>query len=179
MYSQTATPTSMPRAWRVRDLDAVHIQKLRGFIRKRVSDQEDAEDLLQGTLLEALRSEQKFNQQSLPQTWLCGIALNLVRSHFRSLGKLPFQGSLEDFEHQSVGGQVEIDRHVDQHRQLVRAISAIDDLPCSMREIMTINLELDGNYLATAMSLGVPVGTVRSRLSRARDHLKRSVVSTL
>lgn len=180
MNSNNATTSAAPTLdWEVRQLDSLHIQKLHGFIRKRVSNQEDAEDLLQATLLEALRCEQNFNNQSLPQTWLCGIALNLIRNHFRRAGKLPFVGSLDDFEQQNLDAQADVDRQVDQYRQLVRAIDAISGLPNNMREIMTITIETDGSYLDTAATLGVPVGTVRSRLSRAREQLKKSVHSGL
>lgn len=179
MNSNNAATPATAFDWEVRQLDDLHIQKLHGFIRKRVSNQEDAEDLLQATLLEALRCEKNFNNQSLPQTWLCGIALNLIRNHFRRAGKLPFMGSLDDFEPQSHDVQADVDRQVDQYRQLVRAIDAIRELPTNMREIMTITIETDGSYLDTAATLGVPVGTVRSRLSRAREQLKKSVHSGL
>lgn len=165
--------------WKVRQLDDLHIQKLHGFIRKRVSNQEDSEDLLQATLLEALRCEHNFNHASKPLTWLCGIALNLIRNFFRRAGNMPYQGSLEDLEYQNMEVHLEIDRQVDQYRQLVRAIDAIRTLPSNMREIMTLTIETDGSYLDTAQTLGVPVGTVRSRLSRAREQLKKTVQSGL
>lgn len=67
----------------IRQLTADQIQMLRAFIQKRVMNPDDVDDILQCVFLEALRNEHKFQHASKPQTWLCGIALNLIRNHFR------------------------------------------------------------------------------------------------
>jgi RNA polymerase sigma factor (sigma-70 family) len=69
----------------------------------------------------------------------------------------------------------DIGHQVDGHRQLVRVVDAINRLPINMQRVIKVSLEMDGNYQETASSLGVPIGTVRSRLSRAREQLKRQV----
>lgn len=161
----------------IRQLSSDQIQMLRAFIQKRVMNQDDVDDILQCTFLEALRSEHKFQGTSKPQTWLCGIALNLIRNHFRRLYKQPYQESWEDHLHSEVGQGSDIGHQVDGHRQLVRVVHAIDRLPVNMQRVIKVSLEMDGNYQDTALSLGVPVGTVRSRLSRAREQLKRHVES--
>jgi DNA-directed RNA polymerase specialized sigma24 family protein len=48
-------------------------------------------------------------------------------------------------------------------------------LPKDMRETLQIAVETEGSYRDTAERLGIPIGTVRSRLSRAREQLKRNV----
>lgn len=52
-------------------------------------------------------------------------------------------------------------------------MNAIDHLPAEMRKTLYASLETDGSYQDTADVLDIPIGTVRSRLSRAREHLKR------
>jgi RNA polymerase sigma factor (sigma-70 family) len=151
------------------------IQMLRAFIHKRVSNPDDVDDILQCTFLEAIRNERKFQGTSKPQTWLCGIALNLVRSHFRRMYNQPCQESWKDSLHADVAPGSDIGHQVDGHRTLVRAVDAIGRLPTNMQKVIEVSLEMDGNYQDTALSLGVPIGTVRSRLSRAREQLKRQL----
>ncbi|TRN85612.1 RNA polymerase subunit sigma, partial [Pseudomonas syringae] len=75
----------------IRQLTADQIQMLRAFIQKRVKNADDVDDILQCVFLEALRNEHKFQHASKPQTWLCGIALNLIRNHFRKMYRQPYQ----------------------------------------------------------------------------------------
>ncbi|WP_434702616.1 RNA polymerase sigma factor [Pseudomonas sp. Z1-12] len=159
----------------IRQLSSEQIKMLRAFIQKRVMNPDDVDDLLQCVFLEALRSEHKFQHASKPQTWLCGIALNLIRNHFRKMYRQPFQESWEDEMHSEQDGRGDIGHQVDGHRQLTRVIQAIDCLPPNMQKVLEVCLEMDGNYQDTASSLGVPIGTVRSRLSRARVQLKQQI----
>ncbi|AMB87239.1 RNA polymerase subunit sigma [Pseudomonas agarici] len=167
--------THSPQASGIRQLDTEQVQKLRAFIKRRVMNPDDVEDILQGTFLEALRNEHKFRFDSRPQTWLCGIALNLIRNHFRRQYKQPLHERWEDREEMELSDGVDIGAQIDGHRQLTRVVRAIATLPLTMRQVIQVSLEMDGNYQDTAQSLGVPIGTVRSRLSRAREQLKRSV----
>lgn len=154
-------------------LTSDQVQMLRAFIQKRVMNPDDVDDILQCTFLEAIRNEHKFQGTSKPQTWLCGIALNLVRNHFRRLYNQPYQESWEDQLHADVAHSGDIGHQVDGSRQLDRAVKAIGRLPINMQRVLEVSLEMDGNYQDTASMLGVPIGTVRSRLSRAREQLKR------
>ena len=65
------------------DLSTELQKKLKAFIHKRVLNPEDAEDIFQLTCLEAWRSKARFNGQATLSTWMCGIAQNLIRNHFR------------------------------------------------------------------------------------------------
>jgi len=64
-------------------------KKLRRFIHKRVLNPEDADDILQLTYLEAWRSRERFSGQATLSTWMCGIAQNLIRNHFRRMYAKP------------------------------------------------------------------------------------------
>jgi RNA polymerase sigma factor (sigma-70 family) len=175
MYSGTAV-SDLTESVGIRQLTRTQVQMLRGFIQRRVMNPEDVDDILQSTFLEALKCEHKFQNTCKPETWLCGIALNLIRSHFRKLYKQPYQEAWEDQAH-SEEGTSDIGSQVDGYRQLDRVIHAIGTLPSTMQEIILVTLEVDGSYQETATTLGVPIGTVRSRLSRAREQLKRNVPS--
>lgn len=159
----------------IRQLDRDQVKMIRAFIQKRVMNQDDVDDILQCTFLEALRSEHKFQHASKLQTWMCGIALNLIRNHFRKMYRQPVIESWEDHLHSEVVSHDDIGHQVDGHRQLVRVVDAISRLSPGMKRVVETTLEMDGNYADTAVSLGVPIGTVRSRLSRAREQLKRSM----
>lgn len=161
----------------LRQLDAALVHKVRLFIRAKVMNPDDVEDLLQCTFLEALRNEHKFRHDSLLLTWLCGIAINLIRSHFRRHYSQPFQEALHDCDVLDITDNCDVLNEVDGHRQLQRVVAAIANLPLNMQEVIQVSLEMEGNYLDTAVALGVPIGTVRSRLSRAREQLKRRIPS--
>ncbi|SDG64867.1 RNA polymerase sigma factor [Pseudomonas abietaniphila] len=169
------SPTRRQPSTGIRQLSSDQVKMIRAFIQKRVMNPDDADDILQCTFLEALRSEHKFQNASKPQTWLCGIALNLIRNHFRKMYRQPYQESWEDHAHTEIEAQGDIGHQVDGHRQLVRVVKAIGTLPSNMQRVIEVSLEMDGNYQETATSLGVPIGTVRSRLSRAREQLKRQM----
>ncbi|SDH57869.1 RNA polymerase sigma factor, sigma-70 family [Pseudomonas flavescens] len=159
----------------IRQLDQAQVQKLRAFVHKRVMNPDDADDILQCTFFEALRNEHKFQHASKPETWLCGIALNLIRNHFRRCYNQPYQESLDDQPNIAHERHADIGQQVDGSRQLQRTVEAIQALPAAMRQVIHVSLVMDGNYQETAQSLGVPIGTVRSRLSRAREQLRRAV----
>jgi RNA polymerase sigma factor (sigma-70 family) len=176
MHISVSTTPRTPRVSAVvGHLTNDQIDMLRAFIHKRVANLDDVDDILQCTFLEAIRNEHKFLGTSKPQTWLCGIALNLVRNHFRRLYNQPYQESWEDQIHADVAPGGDIGHQVDGYRQLKRAVKAIGRLPINMQRVIEVSLEMDGSYQDTALSLGVPIGTVRSRLSRAREQLKRQM----
>lgn len=176
MFPSVSLSTSTSSAG-IRELTTDQVQMLRAFIHKRVMNPDDVDDILQCTFLEALRSEHKFLHASKPQTWLCGIALNLIRNHFRRMYLRPYQESWDDLTHSDISSQDEgdIGHQVDGLRQLARAVEAIGGLSSKMQRVIEVAMEMDGNYQQTATSLGVPIGTVRSRLSRAREQLKRQM----
>lgn len=152
-----------------------HGRRVHHFIRKRVSHREDAEDLEQMTWLEVLRNRDKFAGASRPETWVFGIALNLVRNHFRLQSGRPRCDELED---DIVVAQGDDPSHITEHQRILTStLNSIAALPEDTRRLMSMLVEKDGSYQAIAAHLNIPIGTVRSRLSRARVSLKQSVFS--
>ncbi|GGJ78811.1 RNA polymerase sigma factor [Pseudomonas matsuisoli] len=158
------------------ELDFGANRKLRSFVKKRVLNLDDADDILQLTYLEAWRNRHKFDGRARPETWLCGIAHNLIRNHFRRHYARPPHSSHDELEtHEQPVEPSDLSIQFERHQLLDKTIEAIAELPRDMRETLWTAIETDGSYRDTAERLGVPVGTVRSRLSRAREQLKRSV----
>ncbi|SFB22640.1 RNA polymerase sigma factor, sigma-70 family [Pseudomonas sp. NFIX10] len=150
-------------------------RKLRLFVHKRVLNQDDADDIVQLTYLEAWRNQEKFKGMAKPDTWLCGIALNLIRNHFRRFYAQPPLSVFDESEFNEPSDDVDLSELCENHRLLDRTLSAMDALPKDMRETLWTAVDTESSYRDAAERLGVPIGTVRSRLFRAREQLKRSV----
>jgi RNA polymerase sigma factor, sigma-70 family len=152
-------------------------KKLRGFIGKRVFNQADVDDLMQMTYLEAWRNQHKFMGTSRPETWLFGIAANLVRNHFKTFYNQPQRMELTDTEMESFEHGHDPSMLSDQQRTLGRTLAAIEELSVDMRAVLDLVVDADVSYQDAARHLAVPIGTIRSRLARARGQLKSSVYS--
>lgn len=164
-----------PSAPHLLDLSTALQKKLKAFIHKRVLNPEDADDIFQLTCLEAWRSQARFNGQATLSTWMCGIAQNLIRNHFRRLYARPVHCEFDEtlcHEHdysRDLYGQFET------RRRLELTLIAFNRLPSEMRDTLYASVQSGGSYRDTASALEIPIGTVRSRLSRAREQLKIAI----
>jgi RNA polymerase sigma-70 factor (ECF subfamily) len=132
-----------------------------------------AEDVVSLTFLEAWRLRERLlpeGDNALP--WLLGIATNVLRNrgraarrHREALQRLPERLTVPDFADELVDRMHDTDR-------LTAARAALDRLRRPDREVVMLCVWSGLDYVAAAEALGVPVGTVRSRLSRARRRLK-------
>ncbi|WAC74573.1 RNA polymerase sigma factor [Roseateles sp. SL47] len=171
-------PIDRPRAHpmlTVQDLEAlvhVHGRRLRNFIRRRVANAADVEDLMQDTYLEALRCLGRYEGASRPETWLFGIALNLVRTHYKRAAHRPLledEITHDDRELDTAPSPLETVERLQTIHHLERAVAR---LPVESMSVLTLVLDEHMTYEQVAVRLQIPVGTVRSRLSRARALLK-------
>ena len=138
------------------------IPALRRFARALARDAETADDLVQDTLVRALRGEHLFHGGDL-RTWTFTILLNLDRNRRRGLARKPFLAVIEDVDPAGPPGTDGTGRDIE--RGLVL-------LPQEQREILLL-VTLEGlSYREAAEVQGVPIGTVMSRLSRARTALR-------
>lgn len=133
-----------------------------------------AEDVMALTFLEAWRLRDRIEPDggSL-RPWLLGIATNVARNsaraarrHAAAVARLPAAPALPDFADDLVG-------RIDDARRLAAARAALDTLRRAEREVFLLCVWAGLDYAATAEALGLPVGTVRSRLSRARRKLRK------
>lgn len=133
-----------------------------------------AEDIVSLTFLEAWRLRDRLlDYGDSPRPWLMGIAVNVLRNtgraarrHRAALGRLPAKDTLPDFADELVGRITDAD-------QLAAAKKALGKLRRTEREVFTLCVWSGLGYAEAAAALGVPVGTVRSRLSRARTRLRK------
>jgi RNA polymerase sigma-70 factor (ECF subfamily) len=133
-----------------------------------------AQDVVSLTFLEAWRLRDKLRDEGESvRPWLMGIATNVLRNttraarrHRAALARVPAPGPVPDFAEEVVG------RIADAH-QLAAAQRALRRLRRAEREVFTLCVWSGLGYAEAAEALGVPVGTVRSRLSRARARLRK------
>lgn len=133
-----------------------------------------AEDVLSLTFLEAwrLRESLDLDGGSL-RPWLLGIATNTARNtrraarrHEAAVGRLPREEVFPDFAEDLVG-------RIDDAAQIAVLETALSRLRRSEREVLALCIWSRLDYATAAKALGIPVGTVRSRLSRARKKLQK------
>ncbi|MFB9691226.1 sigma-70 family RNA polymerase sigma factor [Amycolatopsis plumensis] len=133
-----------------------------------LSDPQSADDLSQETYLRALRSLPRFKGDSSARTWLLSIARRAVADHIRALQVRPRRASVTDWEaaadRAEPGGAERIDEQVVLD-QLVRALDP------DRRDAFVLTQTLGLSYADAAQVCGCPVGTIRSRVARAREDL--------
>lgn len=150
---------------------AGHRTRVFRFILKSVRSASDAEDLAQRTLLTALASRTKFRGESSVLTWLLGIALNVVRAHRRAQRKSELHDT-DDALATLPSRDDDPASALARRQEIQRVRDAVAALPDDMREIVIL-VSLEGlDYDSAAAVLDIPVGTVRSRLHRAKAQLR-------
>jgi RNA polymerase sigma-70 factor (ECF subfamily) len=130
-----------------------------------------ADDLTQETYLRAFRALPQFEARSTVRTWLLGIARRTCADHLRAVVR---QRRLEN----RLAGTSTSDTHPDPAGQ-ISATALLDRLSPERRESFVLTQLLGLTYEQAAAALEVPVGTIRSRVARARADLVAGVVIAL
>lgn len=155
-----------------RNLVQEHGTRLQRFIVKHIGNATEAEDLAQQAFLEAVKGFDTFQGQAQLSTWLYGIAMNLVRNHLSRAPHRRYEFAGDD-ELSQLAAEAPTPSEVLEQSQHVRFLQeAMAELPQSMQEILLLVAVDELSYEEAAVMLTVPVGTVRSRLSRARTALR-------
>ena len=141
------------------------IPALRRYARALTRDAEIADDLVQDTLVRALRSEHLFHGGDI-RSWLYTILTNLNRNRRRSLARRPAISQLnEDDEASANGTEAE-------GRDIERALSGLVE---EQRSALLLVMLEGLSYREVADIQSVPIGTVMSRLARARAHVRAAL----
>lgn len=131
-----------------------------------LSDAGSADDLTQETFLRAIGAIERFSGRSSARTWLLAIARRVVADHIRHVQSRPRAALGADPEHVLRG-----DRHARGFEDLVEVTTMIASLTAEQREALLLTQLLGLPYADAAAVCGCPVGTIRSRVARARDAL--------
>jgi len=150
-----------------------HARSIYNFCFRRTADWTAAEDLTSAVFLAAWRRRVEVRPSGdslLP--WLYGVAANQLRNHARSarrlraaLARVESPGSVADFAD-------EVEQRLDDEARMRRILRFLGILPVHELDVLSLCSWQGLSYEEAAMALDVPVGTVRSRLSRARARLR-------
>lgn len=155
------------------DLVGRHQHRLVHFLRMMMpsaADRDAAEDVAQEAFLRAFRSLGQFRGQSTFKTWLYQIATNVARTQVARRRDRKEEQEPETRPDMPSGENVE--RRVIAHDQLRRALA---ELPDDWREAVILR-DIEGlEYREIADVLGIPMGTVESRIFRGRQRLKAAL----
>ncbi len=146
-----------------------------------LGDREEALDLSQEVFLRVFRTIGRFRGHSSLRTWIYRIAINQARNRHRFWRRRHRADQVSLDQHVAVhgefvsAGEARPDRMLAQKELAARLESALDHLPFDQRTAIVLR-EIDGlSYEEIAYSLGVAVGTVKSRLTRARHALRQEL----
>jgi len=171
-------PTASTRAGieaRFTSLVKEYRKPLYRFVLRHIGNSADAEDIAQQTFVEAYGALRTFRGQSELSTWLYGIAMNLVRNY---LNRAPHR--VRKYESEEVLLSVADDADapetvVERMAILKRVYAEVATLSEELRATFLL-VALEGHsYEEAAQALNIPIGTVRSRVSRARATLKARI----
>jgi RNA polymerase sigma-70 factor (ECF subfamily) len=157
-----------------------HAGALHAYAARTLGDRTAAEDVVSLTFLEAWRLRGKLREDGdSVRPWLFGIATNVLRNtnraarrHRAALGRMPARETVPDFAD-------ELAVRLDADAELAAAGRALARLRRGEREVVQLCVWSGLDYASAAEALGVPVGTVRSRLSRARARLRELAAKEL
>jgi RNA polymerase sigma-70 factor (ECF subfamily) len=129
-------------------------------------NQAEAEDLVQETFVEALRSFHRFEQGTNCRAWLVKIMYHLLSKRRRESNRLRVVGDVDE----QIAGTVEPAASGDLAGEEV--LNALKRLPQHYQEVVILSDVEELNYKEIADALSIPIGTVMSRLSRGRSLLR-------
>lgn len=152
-----------------------HHAAILSYLRRRVGPQEAA-DLAAETFVTAFRTRARYEvEHEGARPWLFGIATNLLRHHWRRerrrlrayarTGRDPVESGIEEAEDRA-----------DAERAWPRLARALASLPRAEREVLLLHVWADLSQTEIAQALEIPVGTVYSRLSRARARIREGLL---
>lgn len=158
-----------------------HINSMYNFGYRLTFDEDDAKDLVQDTFLKAYRFIDSFQQGTNAKAWLFRILKNSFINDFRKKSKEPSKIDYQEVESYYNSGDVDRPITTDLRVETVQDMigdeisNALNSLDVDFRTVIIL-CDLEGfKYDEMAKILDIPIGTVRSRLHRARNLLKEKL----
>lgn len=159
--------------------------KIIKLIMRYIPDQDEAMDVAQEAFIKAYRALPRFRGESAFYTWLYRIAINTAKNFLVSQGRRPPESDVdvddaEQFEGVSALKEVGSPEHMLLKDEIENVVfSTIGQLPEDLRTAITLR-ELEGlSYEEIAVAMDCPVGTVRSRIFRAREAIDKKLAPLL
>ncbi len=155
--------------------------KIVKLVSRYLHDPHESLDVAQDAFLKAYRALPNFRGDSAFYTWLYRIAINTAKNHLVAQGRRPPDEDVDAQEAEQYDGQSGLKEYATPEHLLLRdeieqtVFRAIEDLPEDLRTAITLR-ELEGmSYEEIAQTMDCPVGTVRSRIFRAREAIDRKL----
>ena len=155
--------------------------KIQKLISRYVRDSDEVYDVAQETFIKAYRAIGSFRGDSAFYTWIYRIAINTAKNYLVAQGRRPPESDIDASEAEQYEGASALKEYATPERMAVRAEveqalgEALEALPEDLRTAITLR-ELDGlSYEEIAQAMGCPIGTVRSRIFRAREAIDRKL----
>jgi len=153
-------------------------RRIYAITRRMSGNHDDADDLAQETFLAAYRALDRFDERKNFLAFLSRIAINLSINHLRRRKRwrrIETRQS-EEAARAVVGDSADgADRQMDRDRQMERLQAAIAALPPGQKAVLALKVDQEMSYREIAAILKISVGTVMSRLSRARARLRKEL----
>jgi len=160
-----------------------HLDAMYNFAYRLTFDQDDAKDLVQDTYMKAYRFINSFQKGTNAKAWLYRILKNSFINDFRKKSKQPSKVDYQEVENfynsDNVDENKTVDLRVDTVKDMIgdEVSNALNSLAVDFRTVIIL-CDLEGfTYEEMAKILDIPIGTVRSRLHRARNLLKEKLKS--
>ncbi|GAB3177341.1 sigma-70 family RNA polymerase sigma factor [Telluribacter humicola] len=159
-----------------------HIDSMYNFAFRLTTDEDDANDLVQDTYLKAFRFISSFEQGTNAKAWLFRILKNSFINDYRKKSKEPSKVDYQEVEttynsEEAADVTYTVDLRADAVQDLIgdEVATALNALPVDFRTVIIL-CDIEGfTYEEMAKILDIPIGTVRSRLHRARNLLKEKL----
>ncbi|MDX1824652.1 MAG: RNA polymerase sigma factor RpoE [Thiohalomonadales bacterium] len=150
-------------------------QRIMKVLSRYVRDPSEVQDLAQEAFIKAYRALPKFRGDSAFYTWLYRIAINTAKNFVVAQGRRPPNDDIEATEAETYEGESALKDYASPERETLRdeiretVFNAIEALPEDLKTAITLR-ELEGmSYEEIAEAMDCPIGTVRSRIFRARE----------
>ncbi len=150
-------------------------QRVMNILSRYVRDPSEVQDLAQETFIKAYRALANFRGDSAFYTWIYRIAINTAKNFLVAQGRRPPRDDIEASEAEQYAGADGLQENASPERLLLKdeigemVLKTIEELPDDLKTAITLR-EIEGmSYEEIAEAMSCPVGTVRSRIFRARE----------
>ena len=155
--------------------------RIAALIGRYVADWSECQDVAQETFIRAYRAIGNFRGDAQFYTWLHRIAVNTAKNHLVALGRRPPGADIDVADAEQFDSGVRLRDNDTPEREMMRrqmeqtVLRAVEGLPEELRVAISLR-EVEGlSYEEIAQRMGCPVGTVRSRIFRAREAIDQEL----